>query len=59
MSNIETCFDLFGVTVVLLTTTPIGRLLLSQDSTIHARHLVILSVLPVTTLAELVGIHKG
>ena len=45
--------------MVLLTTTPIGRLLLLQDLTMHARHLVILSVLPVTTLVELVGIHKG
>ena len=59
MSNTRMCFDLFGVTMVLLTTTPIGRLLLSQDSTMHVRCLVILSVLPVTTLAELAGIHKG
>ena len=45
--------------MVLLTTTPIGRFLLSQDSTIHISRLVILSVLPVTILAELAGIHKG
>ena len=45
--------------MVLLTTTPIGRLLPLQDSTMHVRHLGILSVLPVKTLAELVGIHKG
>ena len=41
--------------MVLLTTTPIGRLLPLQDSTMHIRHLVILSVLPVTILAELAG----
>ena len=45
--------------MVLLTTTPIGKLLMSLDSTIHIRHLVILSVLPWTTLMELAGIQIG
>ena len=53
------CLDLFGVTMVLLTTTPIGKLLFSLDSTIQVRHLVILLVLPLTTLAELAGIQIG
>ena len=45
--------------MVLLTTTPIGKLLMSLDSTIHIRHLMILSVLPWTTLTELAGIQIG
>ena len=45
--------------MALLTTTPIGKLLMSLDSTIHIRHLVILSVLPWTTLTELAGIQIG
>ena len=51
--------DLVGVTMVLLTTTPMGRLLLDLALTIHIRHLVILLVLPLTTLAELAGIQIG
>ena len=54
-----TFFEFFGVIMVLLTMTPIGKLLTSLDSTIHVRHLVILSVLPWTTLTELAGIQIG
>ena len=52
----RTFLDFFGVIMALLTTTPIGKLLMSLDSTIHIRHLVILLVLPWTTLTELAGI---
>ena len=52
-------FNLVVVTMVILTTTPIGRLLLDLALTIHVRHLVILLVLPLTTLAELAGIQIG
>ena len=52
-------FDFFGVTMILLTTTPIGKLLMSLASTIHVRCLVILLVLPWMTLTELVGIQIG
>ena len=45
--------------MALLTTNPIGKLLMSLDSTIHIRHLMILSVLPWTTLTELAGIQIG
>ena len=55
-----TCLDLFGVTMVLLTTKPIGKLLFSLDLTIHIRHLVVFfMVLPLITLAELPGVQKG
>ena len=54
-----TILDFFGGISALLTTTPIGKLLTSLDSTIHVRHLVILSVLPWTTLTELAGIQIG
>ena len=53
------CLDLFGITMVLLITSPIGKLLFSLDLTIHVRYLVILLVLPLTTLAELAGIQIG
>ena len=43
--------------MVRLTMTPIGKLLTSLDSTIQVRHLVILLVLPWTTLTELAGIQ--
>ena len=45
--------------MALLTTTPIGKLLMSLDSTIHIRRLVILLVLPWTMLTELAGIQIG
>ena len=54
-----TCLVLFGVTMVLLTTIPIGRLLVALASTIHERHQVIILVLPCTTFTELARIHIG
>ena len=36
-----------------------GKLCTSLPSTIHVRHLVILLVLPLTTLTELAGIQIG
>ena len=54
-----TFLDFFGVIMAQLTTTPIGKLLMSLDSSIHVRHLMILSVLPWTTLTELAGIQIG
>ena len=51
--------DLLGVTMVLLTTTPIGKLLLALASTIHERYWVILLVLPSTTFTELARTHIG
>ena len=54
-----TCVALFGVTMVLFTTIPIGRLLVAIASPIHERCWVILLVLPCTTFTELTGIHIG
>ena len=48
-----TCFDRLGETMVLLTTIPIGRLLLSLDFIMHESHQVILEVLPLITFMEL------
>ena len=52
-----TCLALFGVTMVLLTTIPIGRFLVALAPDIQERHQVILLVLPCTTFTELAGIH--
>ena len=54
-----THFCLLGVTMVLLTTIPIGRLLHALASTIHERHQVILLVLPCSTFMELAGIQMA
>ena len=48
---------LLGVTMVLLTTTPLGRLLHAPASIIHESHWVILLVLPCRTFIELAGIQ--
>ena len=48
---------LLGVTMVLLTTIPIGRLLLALASIMHERCQVILEVLPLSTFMELARIQ--
>ena len=53
------CLDFVGVTMVLLTTTPIGKLLLDLVSTIQKRNLAILLVLLLTTFTELGRIQIG
>ena len=43
----------------LLTTIPIGKLLLALGSTIHESHWVILEVLPLSTFMELARIDMA
>ena len=54
-----THFHLLGVTMVLLTTFPIRRLLHALASTIHESHWVILLVLPFSTFMELARIQMA